>query len=92
MSKPKLNAKAGTATLTFAVSGPGKLLLSGAAVQRQSKTASAAGAVTLNVLPAAKTKAKLRKRGKVRISAQLTFTPATGPPTRRTISLTLKLD
>jgi hypothetical protein len=89
--KLKLNAKAGTATLTVTTAGPGKLVLSGAGVKRLSKTAKAAGTVTLNVLPSAKTAVKLKKHGKAKVTARLTFTPSAGPPTSRMVSLTLKL-
>jgi hypothetical protein len=89
--KLKLNAKAGTAALTVAVPGPGKLVLSGAGVKRLSKTAKAAATVMLNVLPSATTVVKLRKYGRAKVTAQLTFTPPGGPPTHRTVSLTLKL-
>jgi hypothetical protein len=93
LSVPKLtlNAKAGTATLTVTTPGPGKLVLSGAGVKRLSKTAKAAGPVRLNVQPSAKTAVKLKKHGKAKVTARLTFTPSAGPPTSRMVSLTLHL-
>jgi hypothetical protein len=89
--KLKLDAGAGTATLTLAVPGPGRVVLSGAGIRRLRKTAKAAGPLTLTVRPSAKTAVKLKRDGKVKVVAKLTFTPPTGDPSARDVRLTLKL-
>lgn len=89
--KLKLDHKAGTATLTLAVPGPGEVVLSGAGLRRLHKPARAAGPVTLAVRPTAKTAARLRRTGKAKLDARLTFTPSAGAPSSRVVTLTLRL-
>jgi hypothetical protein len=55
------------------------------------KRVKAAGPVSLTVRPSGKSAARLHKAGKVTVTADLTFTPAQGAPTSRTVSLALKL-
>ena len=89
--KLKLNAKAGTATLTLKVPGPGTIAVSGVGIRRAAKRVKAAGPVSLTVRPSGKSAARLHRAGKVTVTAALTFTPALGSPTGRTVSLALKL-
>jgi hypothetical protein len=89
--KLKLNRKAGTATLTLAVPGPGQVAVSGAGLKPQRKVAKAAGPVTLAVRPTAKTAALLRRSGKAKLAAKLTFTPPSGIPGSWVMNLTLRL-
>jgi hypothetical protein len=89
--KLKLDHKAGTATLTLAAPGPGELVLSGAGLKTQRKGVKAAGPVTLTVRPTAKTTAALRRTGKAKLAAKLTFTPPSGSPAGRVVDLTLRL-
>jgi hypothetical protein len=46
---------------------------------------------TLIVKPKGKAKTKLQKRGKAKLKAKVTYTPAGGAPLRRTKSITLRL-
>lgn len=89
--KLKLNAKTGTATLTLKVPGPGTIAVSGVGIKHLAKRVKAAGPVSLTVRPSGKSAARLRKAGKVTVTADLTFTPANGDATSRTVSLALKL-
>ena len=88
--KLKLNAKTGSATVTATVPGPGKLVLSGAAIVTQSKRAKGAGAVTLKVKPTAKTIKALDRSGRAAVRAKLVFTAPGGKPLTHSLSLTLK--
>lgn len=87
--KVKLNRKTGSATLTLAVPGPGRLALSGAGVRSVRKTVKAAGPVALTVQPTAKTAGKLKDTGTARVTVKLTFTPATGGVDDRVVKLKL---
>jgi hypothetical protein len=89
--KLKLNAKAGTATLTLKVPGPGTIAVSGVGIKHLTKRVKVAGPVSLTVRPSGKSAARLHKSGKVTVTAALTFTPALGSPSSRTVSLALKL-
>jgi hypothetical protein len=89
--KLKLNAGTGTATLTLAVPGPGRVVLSGPGIRRLQRTAKAAGPLTLTVRPSAKTAARLKRDGKARVVAKLSFTPSAGAPSARSVGLTLRL-
>ena len=73
-----LNKKKGTGTLTVIVPGPGKLVLSGKAVQKASKRPRSPGKVKLAVKVRGKDSKILRKRGKVRVSLAIAFTPNGG--------------
>jgi hypothetical protein len=83
LGKVKKNKNKGTALLTVDVPGPGKLELSGAGVKPQrslggariSKEVDKAGPVTLKIKAKGKKKAKLADRGKVKVKANITFTP-----------------
>jgi hypothetical protein len=55
--------------------GPGKLELSGKGIKSASRNVSAAGAASLNVIPPAKAKKKLKETGKVNVSVKVTFVP-----------------
>ena len=89
--KLKLNAKAGTATLTLRVPGPGVVVLSGPGIKGLRKTAKAAGPLALVVRPTAKTAKKLKRDGKAKVIARIAFTPTGGTPHAVTKTLTLKL-
>jgi hypothetical protein len=84
LGKVKKNKNNGTATLTVDVPGPGKLTLGGTGVKAQrsssgaaiSKDVAAAGPVTLKVKAKGKKKNKLLDAGKVKVKAQVTYTPS----------------
>lgn len=88
ITKVKKNKNKGTALLTVDVPGPGKLELSGTGIKPQrslgggrlSKQVDKAGPVTLVVKAKGKKKKKLSNTGKVKVKAQVTFTPAGDAP------------
>lgn len=85
LGKVKRNKRKGTAKLTVIVSGPGELRLARTGkVKQQRKRVSAAGRVRLSVKPKSAAKRKLAAKGKARVKAKVTFTPAGGTPTTRT--------
>jgi hypothetical protein len=89
--KLKLNHKTGTATLTLVVPGSGEVVLSGAGLKPLRRPATASGPVTLTVRPTAKTAGRLRRTGKAKLAAKVTFTPSSGSPSSRVVDLTLRL-
>ena len=82
--------KNGTATLGVRVPGPGRLVLSGKGLTTSELNAPAAGLVPLFVQAAGKTAKKLRKGGKAKVTATVSFTPTGGDPATRGKALTLK--
>lgn len=90
--KAKLNRKKGTAILTVSLPGPGTLTLTGKQVVKQKKTRKAATAGPAKLLIKAKGKARkaLNRKGKVKVKATVTFTPATGTAGSQVKTLVLK--
>ncbi|MDQ8044600.1 MAG: hypothetical protein REI11_08340, partial [Patulibacter sp.] len=85
----KLKAKAGAATVPLTVPGPGTVKVTGTGLSTSSGKAKAAGAFSLKLhLTAAEAK-KLRKAHKVKITATVRFTPASGAPTTTKTTLTI---
>ena len=88
VGKPQLNKQKGTATLTVEVPGPGTLVLSGDGLRPQSASASgaaraaaevsAASRVKLKVVSKGKTGRALKRSGKVKVVANVTYTPTGG--------------
>jgi hypothetical protein len=88
--KVKRNKDRGTAILTVAVPGPGALVLTGNGLVKQrpsgasgvaravAKVVSAAGEVKLRIKSKGKKKRKLIRTGKVKVKANVTFTPTGG--------------
>jgi hypothetical protein len=91
LSKPKLNKRKGTATLTATVPGPGRLVLEGKGIKKQTKTASSREKVELTVKPTKKLKQKLNRTGKAKVPANVTFTPTGGDPNTKSTRLRLRL-
>lgn len=89
--KVRLNKEKGTAQLTVAVSGPGKLLASGQKVKKRSKSAKKAGKVTVPIVPKGKAAAALKSGGKAKVKVKLAFTPTGGVTATLTKSIVLKL-
>jgi hypothetical protein len=71
------------------VPGPGTLTLSGKALVAKQATASAAGTIQLTVKAKGKAAKKLKKKGKLKAGAVVTFTPTGGDPSAQTRSLKL---
>lgn len=77
--KLKRNKKKGTAKLTVEVPGPGELLLAPTKRLRGADaTAATAGEVVLKVAGRAKTRKRLRTKGKAKLRLNVTFTPTGG--------------
>jgi virginiamycin B lyase len=79
--KVKKNKKKGTAKLTVIVPGPGEVELAKTKkVKGDAEHADAAGEVKLLIKPGGKAKGKLKDSGKVKVEAEVTFTPTGGTP------------
>jgi hypothetical protein len=96
LGKAKSN-KNGTATLTVNVPYPGELAASGNGVKSASaaraqaaKTVTAPGAVQLLIKAAGKKRKKLNATGKVKVTANVIFTPTGGDPSTQSTKLKLK--
>jgi hypothetical protein len=97
LGKKVLNKKKGTATLNVEVPNPGSLVLGGKGVKGASatgaaisKTVGAAGTVKLVIKAKGKQAKQLKRKGKVKLKAKITFTPTNGDPATQTKKLTLK--
>jgi hypothetical protein len=82
------NKKKGRATTTVSLPGPGTVVLQGKGLKVQSVTTTLRS-VALGVIPNAKTRKKLARKGKALVTAAVTFTPTGG--TANTQSETIKL-
>jgi hypothetical protein len=97
--KVKHNQKNGTVMLPVNVPGPGTLTLTGkglkhrrparAAAPRSARTVKAAGRVKLLVRAKGKAAKRLRRHGKVKVTAKVTFTPTGGSARTKTKKLKL---
>jgi hypothetical protein len=83
------NKKKGTAILTVNAPAAGSLALGGAKVAPQTGSSPAAGTAELKIAARGKGKKKLKQKGKLSVSFQVTFTPKSGAPS--TVSGTTKL-
>jgi virginiamycin B lyase len=90
LSKPRLLAKQGTATITALVIGAGKLTLSGKGLTPLSKPVAGPGATELSVKPTPKAAKQLRKAGTLKLAAKVTFTPTGGDPSTKPVSVSLR--
>jgi hypothetical protein len=88
LGKARLNRKRGTAILAVDLPGPGLVALDGGVPQQ--RQIEAAGRVVLRVVPKAKARGILERRGSVRVKLTLTFIPSGGSPSSRGFSLRLK--
>ena len=70
----------GTAILSVSVPGAGKLVLAGAQVKAQTKSSTGAGVVKLLIRARRKAAKRLRRTGRSRVRANVTFTPTGGSP------------
>lgn len=97
--RKSISSKTGGATVSVKLPGPGQLELLGTAkagkkqikVGRTVLSASKAGTFSLQLKPSATAKQLLRKKGSLRVSLTLTFTPTGGEQSTTTSSITLKL-
>jgi hypothetical protein len=89
LGRVRLNRAKGTATLTVAALGGGKLRLGGAGIKAQS--AKARAKARLRILPSGRAKKRLQATGRARVKATVTFRPAAGKPLERAKKIVLKL-
>jgi hypothetical protein len=93
LGKATLNKRKGTATITATVPNPGQLTASGKGVKAAgaavTSKAVGAGTVKLKIRAKGKKKAKLNDTGKVKLNAQISYTPTGG--TAATLSRKVKL-
>jgi hypothetical protein len=100
LGKPVRNRTTGTAILPVNVPGPGTLALSGDDVKTQrpqrkapAQTATAvttAGIVNLKIAAKGASRAKLRRRGKLKVQVTITYTPTGGSVNAQTKTIKLK--
>lgn len=83
-----LNRKRGTALLAVVVPGPGELFLRGAVPRRHQLTNAAQ--VLLRVVPKPAKRRALRRRGHLRLPVTVTFAPAGGEASSRSLTLRLR--
>jgi hypothetical protein len=83
------NKRKGTAQLTVSVPGAGALGLAGNGLKPQAATAAGASDVTLKVKTTGNKRKKLRRKGKIKVTPLVTFTPTGG--TANTESTKVKL-
>ncbi len=89
LGKVRLNRATGTATLTVAALGGGKLRLSGAGIKPQ--TAPARAKARLRIRPSGRAKKRLEATGRVRVKAVVSFRPASGKQLKRSKKIVLKV-
>lgn len=85
----RLDRRAGTATLRVAVPGAGRIALAGRQVRAVSR-AVAGGSAPLVVRPVGAARAALLRRGSLRVSVRVSFTPQGGAERVEGSALTLK--
>jgi len=92
LGKAKLNKKRGFAMIRATVNRAGKVtLLKSKTVKPQTKSVRSAGAVNLKVRAAGKSLKKLKRRGRVVVTARVSFVAGSGEKAGAKRKLTLKL-
>jgi hypothetical protein len=81
LGRLKRNKRTGTAQLIVDVPSPGRLMLTGKGLVKQ--TASVAGRVKLTVRTRGKPRRRLNRVGKLNVAATVTYTPSVGEPTSK---------
>lgn len=90
LGKLKRNLKRGLAFLPVTIPAPGTVTLArGGGLRAASEQAAAAGTVDLLLKPLSGPKRKLRKKGKLSVTANITFTPLSGSPVSESEDLKL---
>ncbi len=92
VAKRKRERRKGTVKLTVEVPGPGHLVISGDKVRSRSKWPRGQGDTKVNAGIRARGKAKrtLKRRGRVKVSVELAFTPDGGTQSEQGEKLKLK--
>jgi ABC-type phosphate transport system substrate-binding protein len=99
LPKKSISSKTGGVTISVKLPGPGVLEMVGTAkvgkkqinVGRTVLNASKAGTFALQLKPSGAAKQQLRKKGSLKVSLELTFTPTGGDENSSTTSIMLKL-
>jgi hypothetical protein len=91
LGKVSVDQRAGMASLEVELPGAGRVALSGAGIRSRSIDAAAAGPLELRIVPTEASRRALRKRGRVALIAQVTFTSAAGTTSSETRKLTLRV-
>ena len=89
LGKLKLNRKKGTGTLAVTVPGPGRLALSGKGLKTAGMQVKAAGTVKLPVKAVGKALKRLASKGRLKVTAKISFTPEGGTASVLSKSITL---
>jgi hypothetical protein len=89
--KVKKNKKKGTALLSFGVGGPGRVVLSGKKVKKESKNPQRASVVKLPIVAKGKALKKLKATGKAKVKVSVAYTPTGGSTATFTKKVVLKL-
>lgn len=90
LKKPDLHKRKGTATLSAVVPGPGRLKLHGKGLKAVVKKTSKAGAVELLVRTKRDKRRRLRRHGKVTVTAKITYWPTGGTRYTQSRDITLR--
>jgi hypothetical protein len=86
----KLNKKKGNATLSVSAGAAGTLQLAGKDLAPQAASPGSPQAVSMLVTPTGRSKKKLNQKGKVSVTATVTFTPTGGQPSSSQKTIKLK--
>jgi sugar lactone lactonase YvrE len=90
LSRPKLNRRNGTATLTATVPGAGTLRLTGRGIRQVDRFINRAGTVKLTIKGRPTTKRSLGRTGRAPVTVRVTYTPTGGDPNTQSKKLTLR--
>lgn len=88
LGKVRLNRKAGTATLSVAALGVGKLALGGAGIK--ARRAKASEKARFRIGATGRAKKRLKATGRARVKATVTFRPEGAEPIRRSKTIVLR--
>jgi hypothetical protein len=89
VGKLERNKKKGTGALSVTVNGPGTVGLEGNGLKPASAQAAGAGDVVLSVKATGSKRKALKRKGKVKLTAELGFVPTAGTPAGETVKLKL---
>ncbi len=89
--KLKRDKKKGTGSFSFAVGGPGKVVVTGKRVKKRSKAVTKAGRVAIPLVAKGRARDGLGENGKAKVGFRVTFTPTGGAAASFTKTVTLRL-
>lgn len=91
LHRPSFDRRSGSATVAVDLPGPGRVTLSGGKVDRAAVDAGSAGTLRLLVRPTPIARRALRRKGALRVSVRIAFTPLGGATSSQGRSLVLRL-